>query len=49
MIDLISKALQDIYPGIPESEADDQAVQIFYSSEDYLTCLDELLSGNEIF
>ena len=44
--ELISEIIQDVYPDMSPTEADEQALEIFYNSEAYLHCLDELLTSD---
>ena len=44
--EMISDILQDIYPDMSPMEADAQALEIYYDSDEYIDCLDELIAGS---
>ncbi len=46
MQEMISEMLQDIYPDMSAVEADQQALDIFYDSQSYLDCLDDMLTSD---
>ena len=43
MQEIIKSHLQSQYPNISEEELDAQALEIWFTTEDYLLCLDEMI------
>ena len=45
MQEIIKAHLQSQYPNISEEEADEQALQIWFDTDDYIYCLDEMIAA----
>lgn len=44
MYEMISEIIQEFNPEMSVIEADEQALQIFYESDEYIQCLDLMLN-----
>ena len=46
--EMIAETLLDIYPDMSPVEADTQALEIWYDSNEYVDCLDEMIAGSNV-